>query len=403
MAQTQCSIIVAGEVVDDAVLSYEYTSDVLAITEQARFTIDNKNRRYRDKLRIGDSVEFRLSHPEVNGGNPTTKHVGHITERESSVDTASGSVLSLVSSDLGWHLENSHAPIWLKLQGRTFADIVDPATSPFYDPSWGFRGISFSGDIKRRLKQGVKAVQQLANRALDSAFVIQTEPGDTASAKFVEYAKRINLLLNVSPDGKAVFFRPNDRQEPTFHLRCRSGDDRNNVIKSTLHENALTRWTRVEVVGEQIDAGLVSGGDPLSPNAKKKRGVVEHPGNLPFAHHHTVADGEMYENGLAQKQAEWIYSRGAFDSWSATYEVAEHHQGGFWWEADLVVSIEDQEQGITGNHYIQAVKCTGSKQTADTTTVTIRRPGLLSASFGEYPTPPLFRANSVKGSPTQGT
>ena len=155
------------------------------------------------------------------------------------------------------------------------------------------------------------------------------------------------------------------------------------------------------MVGEQLPGQFYD--DVANPNATKKRGRVVHPGALPFTHRKTAADGEMYENGLAQKQAEWMYKRGIFDAWVATYNVSEHHQNGYWWESDTVVHIDDDELGLLGNFYVQSVHCTGSKQAGDTTTVTVRKPGLLSASFGEYPNPPIFRANGISGTPSSAS
>ena len=396
MAQTKCTVVVEGQTVEE-ILSFDYSSDVLAIAEEAHFTVDNKNRKYRDLLQIGNKVQFILQHPAVNGGQPTIKHRGRIVQRKPKVTPGIGSEIEIVSGDLGWHLVNSHAPLWMRLIGKTYADICDPATSPFFDKSWDFQGVRFDGDIRRRLKLGVALAAASSQRGLDPAFVIQVEPGSAAADLISDYARRINLLLNVSPDGWVCLYRPADNQEPLYSIRCRSGDPDNNVLEAEILEDAKTRWSQVEVVGEQIDNGVTSNGDPTSPNARKKRGKVLHPGNLPFVHRASLVDGEMFENGLAQKHAEWVYRRGLFDAWAYTVTLNEHHQNGSWFESDTVAHCEDQELGVSGRLYVQAVKCSGSKQTADQTVLTLRKPGLLSAAFGEIPNPPVFRANSSTG------
>lgn len=396
MGQTTCRVVVEGETVEE-ILSFDYSSDVMAIAEEAHFSVDNKKKRYRDKLKLGSRVEFILQNAAVNGGAPTVKHRGVIVRRNPKVSRADGSIINITSADLGWHLQNSDAPLWLRLQGKTYADICDPAISQFFDKSWGFTGLDFTGNPRRRLKLGLAAAAIASQKVIDPVHVIQIEPGEKPSEKITEYARRLNLLLNVSTDGKVCLFRPNDTQAPLYSLRLHDDDEWNNVLDAELVEDIRTLWTEVIVVGEQF--GYEGPNDPNNPNATKKRGKVVHPGALPFMHRRTAADGEMFANGLAQKQAEWMYMRGIFDAWVATYNVSEHHQGGYWWESDTVANIDDDELGLLGNFYVQAVHCQGSKQNADTTTVTVRKPGLLSASFGEYPNPPIFRANGISGVP----
>lgn len=398
MGQTTCRVVVDGETVEE-ILSFDYSSDVMAIAEEAHFSVDNKKKRYRDKLKLGSRVEFILQNAAVNGGAPTVKHRGVIVRRGPKVSRTEGSVINITSADLGWHIQNSDAPLWLRLQGKTYADICDPAISQFFDKSWGFTGLDFTGNPRRRLKLGLAAAAIASQKVIDPVHVIQIEPGEKPSEKITEYARRLNLLLNVSTDGKVCLFRPNDTQAPLYSLRLHDDDEWNNVIDAELVEDIRTLWTEVIVVGEQF--GYEGPNDPNNPNATKKRGRVVHPGALPFMHRRTAADGEMYENGLAQKQAEWMYMRGIFDAWVATYNVSEHHQNGYWWESDTVTNIDDDELGLLGNFYVQAIHCQGSKQNADTTTVIVRKPGLLSASFGEYPNPPIFRANNVKDAPRQ--
>ena len=396
MTQTTCRVVVDGETCED-ILSFDYSSDVLAIAEEAHFVVENKNHKWRDALKIGQRVEFILAHPEVNGGAPTVKHRGVITRRNPRVSPGDGSTIAVTSSDLGWFLQNSNVPIWLRLQGKTYAALVDPAQSPLFDKSWGFRGVRFDGDIRRRLKLGVAAVAAASQRLIDPVHVIQSEPGDVPAELITSYCRRLNLLLNVSPDGFVCCFRPSDTQAPLYHLRLRDGDPENNVLEAQATEDARTRYTEVTVVGEQV--GYEGAQDPNNPNASKKRGCVRHLGNFPAMLRLTRADGEMFANGLAQRQAEWLYKRGRFDAFSATYRVAEHHQGGSWWESDTVCSVQDDELGLSGNMYVQSVRCSGTRGQGDTTEVTLRMPGLLSAAFGEIPSPPIYRAGSSTGTP----
>lgn len=397
MQQTLCRVVVDGETIEE-IESFEISDDVMAVGEEQRFVVVNRGKKYRDKLRLGQSCEVIMQHPRVNGGAPTTKHRGRIVRREPTI-TSSGSMINIVSADPGWHLQNSDAPIWIRLQGKTYAQLVDPLTSPLFDNTWGFRGLRFGAEaslLRRRLKLGVAAVAAASQQVLDPVHVIQIEPGQKPWDIIVEYCRRLNLLVNVSPDGYLSIYRPVLGGDAAYSLRQLDGDSGNNMLSASIVEDARTIYTEVTVVGEQI--GYEGPQDPNDPNSSKKVGRVYHRDALPFRNALATCDGEMFANGLAQKHAEWLHRRGLFDAFSITVEVADHHQGGLWWASDCLVNVQSDELGLYGNFYLQSVRCSGSKTDGDKTTLTLRRPGLLSAAFGEIPNPPIFRANSLGGS-----
>ena len=66
MGATICRIVVGGDTIEE-IVSFDYISDVMAIAEEAHLTVDNKGKKYRDKLQIGDRVEFILQNKAVNG------------------------------------------------------------------------------------------------------------------------------------------------------------------------------------------------------------------------------------------------------------------------------------------------------------------------------------------------
>ena len=398
--QTQARVIVNGETIEE-IESFEITDDVMAVGEEQRFTVVAP-RKYRDKLRLGDSVELIMQHPDVNGGTPTTKHRGKVIRREASVSPTGGCVINVTTADPGWHLQNSDAPIHIRLQGKTYAQLVDPATSPLFGKSWGFKGLRFGANaalLRRSLKLGVAAAAIASQQVLDPVHVIQVEPGQKPWDLIVEYCRRLNLLVNVSPDGYLNVYRPVVGGKAAYSLRCVDGDAGNNVLSASVAEDARTRYTEVTVVGEQF--GYEGSQDPNDPNASKKVGRVYHKDALPFDHRLCAADGEMFANSLAQKQAEWLYRRNLYDSLAITVEVAEHHQGGLWWAADSVVNVQIDDLGLSGNFYLQSCRCTSSKTDGDKTTLTLRMPDLLSAAFGELPNPPIYRAYSVGGGPSK--
>lgn len=402
MGSTTARVRVDGRDIPE-VVSWEYTSDVLQIAETATFTVVCKDKKYRDTLQIGQEVEFITENPGVRGGAPTVRHRGNVIQRRAHASSG-GFLIDCVTADKGWHLVNNAAPLWFRLQGRTYADIFDPSVSIvgrngqkfyFIDPSWGVKGVYWGNEAiaRRRLKLGLAVVKQQAQKAFDQLQVVQVEAGETIAEIMMTFAKRINYLVNVSPDGYLCVFRPHDTGEAAYSLRLRDGDALNNVISSEVSEDATSRYTDVTVVGDPVIPDTFV--DPNDVNAQKRRGYFRDATAFPSLRRHVVADSDMYSSGLAAKQARWIHDRGLFDSWSATYSVPEHFQGGIWWDADALANVDDDELGLTGNFYIQRVKCKGDKRSGDTTEVLLRRPGLLSAGV-EIPTPSLYRADSTK-------
>lgn len=395
--KTRARLEIEGQSIDE-VKEFDYSSDVLAVGDESHYTLVNPNRKYTQALPVGAKVRLYLSHPEVNGGEWTLKHLGIVVDRNADY-SSQGSLLQITSADLGWHLINCCAPLYYNLRKATYADLVDPQKKGnILDPSFGLVGVRFDNKINRRLKLGVAAARAASQRVIDPILAIQIEPGDTYYDKMAEYARRLNLLVNVSVDGYIQCFNPDYQEKPSYRIRCVSGAraQQNNVIRSSMYESAKTIWTDIECVGEQV--GYEGPQDPNDPNASKKRGSFYNRKALPFVHRLTFGDGEMYQRNLARKQAEWKYKRGLFDSFYVRYTVPEHHQNGLWWESDAMCDVEDEELGLSGVFYIASVLCSSSRTSGDITEVILRKPGLLSASFGEIPNPPIVKSSP----PTRG-
>lgn len=397
---TKARIEVDGQIIDE-VERFDYSSNVLAIGDESHVTVTNQDRRYTAALKVGSRSKISLSNPAVKNGAWILKHAGRITRRSHAI-SQQGSSLTLTCADLGWHLQNCCAPLWYNLRKARYPDLFDPSVFQrnrrgrryyFLDPSFGLTGVRFDNNINRRLKQGTREVAASQQRDFDPVFAIQAEPGDLIIDKMTEYARRYNLLVNVSVDGKVQAFLPNYAAAPEYRIRNLSGADSaaNNVIAAQMDEDARTLWTTVECVGEQVGTDLAPNAD--NPNATKKRGSVYHKELVPYEHRLTFSDSEMFREDLAQKAAEWKYKRGLYDSWFVDYTVSDHHQGGKWWEADAMCDVQDDELGLFGVFYIESVQCTADRENGDTTHVVLRKPGLLTASFGVYPNPPIVSSS----------
>lgn len=398
---TTAEIRIDGQRVAE-VEEFDYSSDILAVGEEAHITIPNPDGRYTGKLAAGQLVEFLMRDPAVNGGAPTLKHRGRITRRKARADAQGGSVLSLVSADLGWHLLKCCAPLWFNLKRVRLRRMVDPNySSPGRKkaiPSlvneaayrFGFKGVRASNVLNRTTKLGLNVQKAEGQDGIDNVFAIQAEPGDLIYDLITNQARRFNLLVNVSVDGYIQLWNPDYSQRPLYSLYSIPAYSFNNIIDAEEDISLDTMFTEVTCVGQQVqwEGDL----DPDNPNAGKKRGQFSRPNLLPFVHRMTYADPEMFSRGLAQKGAEWRWKRSWFDAYQLRITVPDLHQNGIWWESDTMANVNISQLGLYRNLYIQSVQCRVNKQTGATTAILLREPGLLSAAFDEIPDPPILRA-----------
>lgn len=389
----------------DEIEDFDYTSDMMAVGDESHFTIVNPRRKYTDKLKRGSLVKLYLSNPRVNNGAETLKFYGRIIDRMA--DSERGTI-KLTCADLGWHLANCDAPLWFRLEKGRVEMIIDPdhyqigrdgKKHHFIDPSWGIKGYRLDNAVNRDLKQGkasfklsVGTVKARAEQDLN-VFVVQVEPGEKVLDKIQEQGRRYNFLVNVSVDGYIQLWRPDYDRAPLYKIRCT--DSESNVKSGQMHESARNIFTTVECVGEQLGFEADQEGTADNPNATKKRGAVYDAEALPYLHRQTFGDGEMFEKGLALKMARWRRDRELFDSWYVQYSFPDHHLSGTWWESDQLADVVDDDLGIRGPLYVQRVRCEGSVRGGDLSTVILRKPRLLQASYGVAPIPSLVRSSSA--------
>jgi len=385
-------------------VEFSYSSDIMQLGDPFSVVIPNPRGKYTNQFTRGQKVELSLKNPNVNGGQPTLKQRGVIVRRHQSTSSSGGSVIRLDCADLGWHLANNDAWLFYKLQGKPFSDLLqDPK---FIDPSWGLTGLTTDRETTNLLKRGVnngRAQYQLDLLALGTLVYLQIEPGDKVADIISTYARRINRLVNVGADGKLILWNPNYSKSALYHIELHDIDEMggpgnpNNVIDAAIDEDITSIHTEVTCIGEIVGATLAP--DVTDQNAAKRRGTFANAYALPFLHRLNFADGDIYAKNSAQKQAQWKYNRGIFDSWQAVYVVRGHHQGSEWWESDQMCTVNDTLHGISGAMYVSSVRYDRDSR-GDRTTVTLRKPGLLQAAFGVLPMAPRLPGSVLDSSGT---
>lgn len=377
-------------------VQFSYSSDVLQLGDPFSLVIPDPRGTYRDKFLVGQTVRVSLRNPNVDGGALTLKALGIITSR-TRTSNGSGTVLQITGADLGWHLQNCHAPPWYNLQKPTWEQLLsDPK---WIHPSWGIRGWRESNEINRRLKQRLNQGRAAAiielQLALQVLTYIQVEPGDTIADHLAAYARRINCLINVSCDGYLQIWRPDYNREPLFSIEYHDvaefEKDKNNVLDCTMSSTIDGRYTQVSCIWERLDEDLTP--NPTNQNFGKYNHSFINEHALPFYRLFAFSDGDLYNDTDAKAQALWRYNKGVFDSWQVVYTCRGHwqknagQQRAYWWESDQMCAVNDTVNGIRGNFYIASVRCDRDER-GDRTIITLRKP-CLQANFGVYRQPTL--------------
>lgn len=392
----------------DLLKEFAYRYDVMAVGDVCEFSLVNeRDGSTLQKLRLGSTVKLYLSNPRVNGGQDTLKHYGRIVNRQAA---AAGGVVKVQAPDLGWHLMTCDAPLYTRTRGLTLDELVDPLryrrtkkgiVPPFIDETFGLEGLRTGLDanqLNRNLKQGRAGTLAFANKVLTPVNVIQVEAGETFFDVVARYLQRFNLLLNVSCDGYLQVWNPDYSRPPAYQFY--KTEAKSNIIDAKVQDDASTRYTEVTCVGEIVNKFL---SNPSDPNATKVRGYYRAakrddglPAPVPYRHRLTKSDGEMFNGTMAAKQAEWLWKRGMFDSHYLEIDVVDHFQGGRWLEADELAEVDIPELDVRGIYYVQAVHCISTVEGGDVTKLILRWPHLLSASWGEWPNPPIYRSGEAQ-------
>lgn len=386
----------------DQIKEFSYTYDVMGVGDTCSFTVvSTSDGSMLRKLREGAEVKCYLRNPAVNGGDWTLKHSGLIVTRDA--DCMEGTI-KIGVADIGWHLLHSSAPLWRRLRGMTLRDLLDP-TAPakrrFIDGTFGFQGLRTGLDanaLNRAIKLGKAGLLPPGQSPVEPVPVLQIEPGESYFDVLSRFTQRFNLLVGVSVDQYLQAWNPNYNRFESYDVISAAGDKRSNAIRVRRHDDITTRYTDVICVGEIVVPPIdlrAQGQDAFAPNANKRRGWYSAaPGLLPFNHRKTQADSEMFTGHLAMRQAEWVWKRGMFDSHYLEATMPDHFQmrpyGGEWYEADQMVMVEVPELDAMGRYYAAQVTCTSSESEGDTTRMILRWPELLSASFGEWSSPPRY-------------
>lgn len=358
---------------------YMLIQDVLALGDVFSCTVPNPDGGYSGTFKPGDSAKIYMADSSVSGGSQTLGMTGITVSRDFSSNTQ-GSTIRLTCADLGWHLQNNTAPVWLRLQGLRFSQLLNK----LIDPTWKFAGTQDYESIagkKVRLGRAGAQLQVTPTAYPPTLPRIQVEPGETCADILIKYAKLSKKLVNVTADGILQIFNPDYKQPPVYTFHYHKSNEtlrsQNNVESVQITDSIQGIYTDVSC----YSVTLLPASSYLSnnPNEGHFKGLFSNPDALPFVHRLSFADAEQLNRDQAKNRSVWKAQRGEFDSWKYEVEVYGHTQNGAFYIPNTMCTINDTVHGVKGNFYVQAVKYERTIQGGTKTMLTIRKPGLLAA------------------------
>lgn len=374
---------------------YEFDEDVLTVFDSFALTIGNPDGINTGKITPGASVRLYMADPAVGGGARIERLRGIVTRVRSTAK--GGGKLMVQGADLGWHLANNDAPLWMRLSGATLGDLLDLAVFSKVrvgkvlreaDNGWGFVGFEDSSLADHHLRQGRAGIERsiLFRASQGGSFKqfippIQVETGNKIADFLIAYARRERKLVNVSAAGTLKIFAPDYNREPDYRIEFHVDErrSRNNVIDATLDQSIDGLYTDVTCVTQVVYPQKFKNNE--DPNAEKIRGRYRNTGTLPFLRRASFSDSDQIGKAAADQRAKWFWQRGIFDSTTYTAEVQGHCQGRYFWQPDSIVAINDTFNRIEENWYLSACRTSRrhGNEAGTRTILTLHKRGFLAA------------------------
>lgn len=263
------------------------------------------------------------------------------------------------------------------LSGRDYAgplvDCMPPAT-------WSFTSTPLQAVAQAALTElGVASTVDASAEAAQPRARIKAEPGETYWQVLVRYAKKLRLMVWMTPAGVLRIGRPSYTSAPLATLVNGATDATRattNVLESIYSNDIAGRYSQVTVVGQ------AAGGGGLWSSAAQATvtGVATDPelSALGLVRPITIDDGDVRSYGEAIDRAKWEISRKKFAGEQLQYVVPGHGPTrGQVWAPDQQVTVQDDLAGVVGVWWIAGRRLTKDRERGTRTTLELRPPNTL--------------------------
>lgn len=311
------------------------------------------------------------------------QHTGQIDGYEANSDGSSGGTLSIHGRDNLAKLHDAFVTEEKSYEDKTYYEMVESVLLDIV----GTHVLTSYNDANRKLTTGIGVVPtaqpDTTNATAPSAKQLRTRIGE----RWYEFLKReldrAGLFLWTAADGSYVLSAPNANQPPIYKIIRQRGQTRNAVnVEVARYRNATEgRYSHAIVYGK--------GGGKKAGRTKYK-GEFDDPEMIAWGFNRPLVLRDVNVSNSAQ--AEFYARRKLAETrragWNLTYSAAGHTIPSLLtgeravWAVDTVVSVVDEELGLSGDYYVEQVVF--RRNPATTTEITLMRPDDLLFGASEF-------------------
>lgn len=365
----------------------------------------------RVKLYVGDDVTGRSRSRYLQLS-------GRITEREVDVTSDGGTVLHVSGHDDAWPLVRSHVPVSLvRTAGTSFMALVRAVVEP-----WGIEVVS-DASASRDILTGASGlsseqellIEQARQQGIDPAFMRRSlvrraareqkpldeflgvtasdrarersssgqtpsdverltirdarpRPGECVWEFLDRHARRLGVLMWMSPRGQLILGAPHYSQTPRYAFVRRfesRDDDPNTILGGPVRDTIADRVSRVTVYGR-------THGDDVE-RARCRATATDD--EMPLGIEMVVHDNDVRTEAEAQRRAKREIAETRMRGRSVEYALPDHGMGRYLYAVDTMARVVDEWADIDEAMYVTGRTFMRSRDAGTTTTVRLARRG----------------------------
>jgi prophage tail gpP-like protein len=221
----------------------------------------------------------------------------------------------------------------------------------------------------------IKVINKVGNLTLEPTETIKTEQSDSVFDFLDRYAKKLQVLLKINPNGDLEIIREDDEVVKNFLIN--DFTQNNNILSASLSLTTTNRFNVIEVYSQDNNrthtaTGISQKGSATDSNIRTTRRKV-------------ITMNTASQSKSLTSLAEWNVNLRRAKGSRYSCKVVGFYSGKNVWQPNKLVNIIDYTAQVKGNFLIQGVEFSQSLQGSFTTLDIVER-GAFSAegvnSFG---------------------
>lgn len=364
-------IIVAGRELSNW-QSYEIESDMMQSADAFSFTVPNHSGKLSGTVKRFDDAQVY-----VDGALQMT---GYVDDVCNTTDADGGAAMEIVGRDVFGQLVDCSA------EPATHHNVDLKTLAEKLSARWGIEWIVENETnrqtllaAKRRVAQAkrkagndkavAKAQRHLAAIKAQIFLRVKVEPGETPMEVIQRQAKKSQLMVWASADGKGIIASPRYDQPALYSLyqypRTSPRRHLNNILNTRVMRSGRDRFSSYRVVGSFTDDGEKS--HRLESEATDSEVTIERP---------LIITGSAKKLKEAQTEAQNEMQRRKFEGLVIELIVKRHTNNGQLWETDTLADLDDEVNGLSGPFYVTRRRFVAGEK-GQRTELTLHEPGVL--------------------------